>query len=48
MADLRVKGIPSEAAVVRSDDGGEFNQRDFGQLCRERNIKQEFTTTDSP
>ena len=48
LADLRVEGIPSEVVVVRSDNGGEFNQGEFGQLCRERNIKQEFTTADSP
>ena len=24
LADLRVEGVPSEIAVVRSDDGGEF------------------------
>ena len=48
LADLRVEGIPSEVVVVRSDNGGEFNQGEFGQLCRERSIKQEFTTADSP
>ena len=48
LADLRVEGIPSEVVIVRSDNGGEFNQGEFGQLCRERNIKQEFTTADSP
>ena len=48
LADLRVEGIPSEVVVVRSDNGGEFNQGEFGQLCRERNIKQELTTADSP
>ena len=39
LADLRVEGILSEVVVVRSDNGGEFNQGEFGQLCRERNIK---------
>ena len=48
LADLRAEGIPSEVVVVRSDNGGEFNQEGFGQLCRERNIKQEFTTANSP
>ena len=47
LADLRVEGIPSEVVVVRSDNSGEFKQGNFGQLCRERNIKQEFTTADS-
>ena len=48
LADLRVEGISSEVVVVRSDNGGEFDQVEFGQLCRERNIKQEFTTANSP
>ena len=48
LADLRVEGVPSEVVVVRSDYGGEFNEGKFGKLCRERNIKQEFTTADSP
>ena len=34
--------------VVRSDNGGEFNLREFGQLCRKRNIRQDLTTADSP
>ena len=34
--------------VVRSYDGGEFNEGKFVKLCRQRNIKQEFTTADSP
>ena len=38
LADLR----------ARSDDGGEFNEGKFGKICRERNIKQEFTTADRP
>ena len=33
--------------VVRLDNGGEINQEELGQLCRERTIKQEFTTADS-
>ena len=48
LADLRVEGTPSEVVIVRSDDGGEFMGGKFGKLCRERNIKQEFTTADSP
>ena len=34
--------------VLRSDEGGEFNHGELGHLCRERNIKQDFTTADSP
>ena len=48
LADLRVEGIPSEVIVVRPDNSGEFNEGKFGKLCRERNIKKEFTTADSP
>ena len=48
LADLRVEGILSEVVVVRLDNGGEFNQGEFGQLGRERNITQEFTTANSP
>ena len=34
---------------MRSDGGGEFCfDGDFGDLCRDRGIKQEFTTADSP
>ena len=44
LADLRVEGTPSEVVIVRSDDGGEFMEGKFGKLCRERKIKQEFTT----
>ena len=48
LADLRVEGTPSEVVIVRSDDGGEFVVGKFGKLCRERKIKQEFTTADNP
>ena len=48
LADLGVEGTPSEVVVVRSDDGGEYTEGKFGKLCRQRKIKQEFTTADSP
>ena len=48
LAGLRVEGIPSEVVVAQSDNDGEFNQGEFGQFCRKINIKQEFTTADSP
>ena len=48
LVDLRVEGMPSKVVVVRSDDGGEFNENNFRRICRERNIKQDFTTADSP
>ena len=34
--------------TVRSDNGGEFFGGEFGKLCRQRGIKQEFTPADSP
>ena len=43
LADLRVEGIPSEVVVVRSDDGGEFNEGKFGKLCKNPPIKQKLT-----
>ena len=33
--------------VVRSDDDKEFNAGKIAKLCRQRNLKQEFTTADS-
>ena len=48
LADLRVEGTPSEVMIVRSDDGGEIMEGKFGKLCRERKMKQELTTADSP
>ena len=34
--------------IVRSDGGGDFRGEKFGDLCRSRGIKQEFTTVYSP
>ena len=34
--------------AVRSDNVGELFGGDFGELCRKRGIKQEFTPADSP
>ena len=34
--------------MVRSEDGGKFSEVKFRKLYRDRNIKQEFTTADSP
>lgn len=33
---------------VRSDDGVEFREGELGDLCRERGIRQEFTSENSP
>ena len=48
LANPRAEGTSSEVLIVRSDDGGDFIEGKFGNLCRERKIKQEFTTADSP
>ena len=48
LSDLRLEGVPSEAVVVRSDDGGEFSEGNFGKLCRDMNIKQEFHYSRQP
>ena len=45
LSDIRLEGIPSEVVVIRSDDGGEFSEGNFGKLCRKRKIKQECTTS---
>lgn len=48
LADVRADGVPSTVEIVRSDGGGEFCfDGDFGDLCRDRGIKQELTTADS-
>ena len=48
LSDTRADGVPSQLVTVRSDGGGEFCGGEFGDLCRLRCIKQEFTTADSP
>ena len=48
LVDTSADGVPSNVVIVRSDGGGEFRGRKFGDLCRSRDIKQEFTTADSP
>jgi len=48
LADSRADDVPSKVVIVRSDGGGEFRGGKFGDLCRTRGIKQEFTTADSP
>ena len=46
LSDTRADGVPSQVVTVRSDGGGEFCGGKFGDLCRSRCIKQEFTTAD--
>ena len=48
LANSRTDGVPSTVVIIRSDGGGEFGGGKFGDLCRSRGIKQEFTTADSP
>ena len=48
LSDTRADSVPSQAVTVRSDGGGEFCGGKFGDLCRSRWTKQEFTTADSP
>ena len=48
LSDTCADGVPSQVVTVRSDGGGEFCRGRFGDLCRSRCIKQEFTTADSP
>ena len=48
LAEVRADGIPSTVMTVRSDNGREFFGGAFGELCRKRCIKQEFTPADSP
>ena len=48
LADARADGVPSTVVIVRSDGGDELRGGKFGDLCRSRGIKREFTTADSP
>ena len=48
LAEVRAKGTPSVVMAVRSDNRREFFGGAFGELCRKRGIKQEFTPADSP
>ena len=48
LADTRADGVPSKVVIVQSDGGCEFRGGKFGDLCRSRGIKQEFTMADRP
>ena len=48
LADYRFTGVPCPVETVRADDAAEFKHEAFADLCRERGIRQEFTTADSP
>ena len=48
LADYRFTGVPCAVETVRTDDAAEVKGGAFANLCRERGIRQEFTTADSP
>ena len=43
LADVREDGVPSEVERVKSDNEGKFFGGEFGDLCRQYCVKQEFT-----
>ena len=43
----RADNALSKAVIIRSDWGGELRGGKFGDLCRSRGIKQEFTSAGS-
>ena len=48
LAGYRFIGVPYPVETVRTDDAAQFKGGAFADLCRERGIRQEFTTVDSP
>ena len=48
LADVRADGVPSKVGTVRCDNGREFFGGEFGEVCRQYCIKQEFTNASSP
>ena len=48
LADVHADGVPSKVEIVRSDNGGEFVGGEFGEVCKQFCIRQEFTNADSP
>ena len=48
LAYVRANGVPSKVEIVRSNNGGEFFGGEFGEVCKQFCIKQEFTNADSP
>ena len=47
-ANVRADGVPSKFEIVWSDNRGEFFGGEFGEVCKQFCIKQEFTNADSP
>ena len=48
LADHRFSGTTFPAETVRTDNAAEFKSGYFADLCRERGIRQEFITANSP
>ena len=47
LADYCFTDVPSPIEVVRTDNAAESEGGAFADLCRERGIRQEFTTADN-
>lgn len=47
LADYRVKGVPCEVYIARSDNAGESMGK-FAEVCRKHGIKQEYTPPHTP
>ena len=47
LADVRADGVPSKVEIVRFDNEGEFFGGEFGEVCKQCCIKQEFTNRQS-
>ena len=47
-SDSTFTGVPCLLENVRTDDAAEFKGEAFADVFRERGIRQEFTTADSP
>ena len=43
LAVVRADGVPTKVEIVRSDNGGKFFREEFGEVCKQYCIKQEFT-----
>ena len=48
LEEYRFTGVPCPVETVRTDGAAEFKGGASADLCRERGIRQEFTTADSP
>lgn len=48
LAEVRADGVPSEEAMVRLDNGGEFFGGKFDKLCHARNIIREYIAPGCP